>query len=119
MKTTRHGPLLIAALLCIAGIADAASKRVYVYPVTQQYWDVRPGEILADITRALLPGEPEHRQRLMQDIVRLNPGAFINGNPDRLLADTRLWLPGTATRPVSSRKRMEKFDWGYINRSGK
>lgn len=118
MKPVRTARLA-AALLCAACVApaQAASKRVYVYPVAQHYWDVRPGDTLGDIAVALLPASTQHRQRLMNDIRRLNPGAFIDGDPDRLLANTRLWLPGAVTKPVADHDtEIHEFDWGYIKR---
>lgn len=113
----------LTALLCAVCFAQAqaASKRVYVYPVNQQYWDVRPGDTLGQIAQALLPASAQHRQRLMHDILRLNPGAFIGGDPDRLLANTRLWLPNTditVTTTVSDQDtEIREFDWGYIKRA--
>ncbi len=112
---------LIAVLLVLFSTAPAhaASKRVYIYSLSQQYWDVRPGETLAYIASALLPGEPKHRQQLMQDILQLNPAAFIENDPDRLLANTRLWLPNAITKPISEQRDIEiqRFEWGYIKRS--
>lgn len=114
--------VFLAVLLCAACFAQAqaASKRVHVYPVNQQYWDVRPGETLGQIAQALLPASGQHRQRLMHDILRLNPDAFIDGDPDRLLANTRLWLPNTNTAvatPLSNQNaEIREFDWGYIKR---
>jgi Tfp pilus assembly protein FimV len=121
MKLKDCALLLIAGLLAVAAIvpAHADSKRVYVYPITRQYWDVRTGETLAYIADALLPGKSRHQQQLIQDILQLNPGAFIDSDPDRLLANTRLWLPNTITRPISAQRNAEihQFDWGYIKRT--
>jgi Tfp pilus assembly protein FimV len=113
-----RGILLVGLLLSPCIPALAASKRVYVYPISQQYWDVRPGETLAGIVETLLPGTQQYRQRLMDDILRLNPSAFIDQNPNRLLANTRLWLPNSVTRPVSAAQdsEIQEFDWGYIKR---
>lgn len=112
----------LTALLCAVCLAaaQAASKRVYVYPVNQQYWDVRPGDTLGQIAQTLLPASGQHRQRLMHDILRLNPDAFIEGDPDRLLANRRLWLPNTdttVTTAISGQDaEIREFDWGYIKR---
>lgn len=111
--------ILLASLLLLPWAPAAASKRVYVYPISQQYWDVRPGETLGEIAEALLPGAQQHRQLLMNDILRLNPGAFIDQNPNRLLANTRLWLPNSVTRPVSAPQdgEIQEFSWGTIKRN--
>jgi Tfp pilus assembly protein FimV len=116
---TKYGMLLMAALLSSACMVQALaeSKRVHVYPLTQQYWDVQTGETLSDIAAALLPGASQHRQRLINDIAELNPDAFIGGDPDRLLANQRLWLPNTITRPASQQNaEIQEFTWGYIKR---
>jgi hypothetical protein len=114
-----HGMLWPLALcLMLSAHVFAESKRVYVYPMTQHYWDVQPGETMADIAAMLLPDSGVHRQKLINEIVRLNPDAFINGNPDRLQSNQRLWLPNTVTRPVSNRNtEIRQFNWGYIKRS--
>ena len=67
--------------------------RIEVYPVTQAYWDVKPGETLGEIVKQLLPNNPAMRKRLMNEIVELNPDAFSSSNPDNLKANVRLWLP--------------------------
>jgi hypothetical protein len=107
------------ALLCLACMpVHAGSRNIDVYYIGRQYWDVLPADTLADIATVLLPGSPQHRQRLMDDILRLNPDAFIGGDPDRLRAHIRLWLPNTVTTPVTGRNaEIERFDWGYIKRT--
>jgi Tfp pilus assembly protein FimV len=118
MKINRGIQWLMALCLILSAQVFAESKRVHVYPMTQHYWDVQPGETMADIAAMLLPDSGMHRQKLINEIVRLNPDAFINGNPDRLQSNQRLWLPNTVTRPVSTRNsKIERFDWGYIKRA--
>jgi Tfp pilus assembly protein FimV len=112
--------ILSAMALCLvlSAQAIAESKRVHVYPMTQDYWDVQPGETMGDIAVTLLPESSQHRQSLINEIVRLNPDAFINGDPDRLLTNQRLWLPNTITRPVLTRNtEIRQFDWGSIKRA--
>jgi hypothetical protein len=118
MKIDRGIQWPMALCLILSTQVFAESKRVHVYPMTQHYWDVQPGETMADIAAMLLPDSGVHRQKLINEIVRLNPDAFINGNPDRLQSNQRLWLPNTVTRPVSTRNsKIERFDWGYIKRA--
>ncbi|HEY3486541.1 MAG TPA: hypothetical protein VGL10_00610, partial [Gammaproteobacteria bacterium] len=92
------------------------SKRVYVYPIKQQYWDVRPGDTLAGIASILLPADPQLQSKLAHDIFELNPDAFIDHNPNRVILNQRLWLPNTVTRPAQSREniQIQEYDWGYI-----
>jgi Tfp pilus assembly protein FimV len=105
--------------LLLSGIAAATSKRVEVYSLTREYWDVRPGDTLSGIAAELLPGNVRHQQQLQRDLVRLNPHAFIDGDPALLIARQRLWLPNAVTRPVQSSQpnaEIERLGWGYIKR---
>ena len=96
------------------------SKRVEVYALSQNYWDTQSGDTLGNIVLHLLPNNPSKHTRLKQDIVLLNPHAFIGGNPEHLLADKRLWLPvymkqaDTKTNPATT--TVEQFSWGNIKR---
>lgn len=113
---------LIILMLCLSLAINAwpESKRVHVYPLSQQYRDVQPGDTLGEIVESLLPADESMRQRLMRDIVELNPDAFIDGSPHRLRAGIRLWLPNAVQRPAKSRTgenvTVERFDWGSIKR---
>jgi len=95
--------------------------RVEVYSLSQNYWDTQHGDTLGDIVRHLLPNNPAKYQALKQDIVHLNPHAFINGNQERLLVDKRLWLPGymkqadNKVNPTTT--EVERYSWGNIKRS--
>ena len=96
------------------------SVRVEVYSLSQNYWDTQHGDTLGDIVRHLLPNNPAKYQALKQDIVHLNPHAFINGNPGQLLAGKRLWLPGYMKQADSkvnpTTTEVERFSWGNIKR---
>ena len=113
----------LALILLMGTPAFAESKRVEVYSLTQQYWDVKAGDTLGEIVDALLPANREKQAALMQDIVQLNPDAFINGDPNRVLANRRLWLPNTIQTPVSDNSSsaagsttIEHFNWGNVKR---
>lgn len=99
------------------------SKRIEVYSLSQNYWDTQSGDSLNNIVLHLLPNNPSKHAILKQDIVLLNPHAFIGGNPERLLADKRLWLPvymkqaDTKTNPATT--TVEQFSWGNIKRPRK
>jgi len=106
-------------LLCWQ-IVQAESKRIEVYAVGQQYWDTQHGDTLGEIAQQLLPNNPAMQQRLMSDIVALNPDAFQNNDANRMQANTRIWLPGNMTTPDTkvdrSRTRVKSFAWGNIKR---
>ena len=99
------------------------SKRIEVYSLSQNYWDTQYGETLGEITLHLLPNNPAKQQALIQDIVHLNPHAFINGNPGKLLANKRIWLPvymkqaDTKVNPATT--TVETYSWGNIKRPRK
>jgi len=96
------------------------SKRIEVYSLSQNYWDVQYGDTLGSIVHHLLPNNPMKREALQQDILHLNPGIFINGNPEKLLADKRLWLPGYMKQADSkvdpATTTVETYSWGNIKR---
>ncbi len=116
---------VFAAITLSAGINSAAnaeqqSKRIEVYSLSQNYWDTRYGDTLGEIAHHLLPNNPTKCTTLKQDILHLNPQAFISGDPEQLLADKRLWLPGymkQADSKVNPRTTtVEHFSWGNIKR---
>lgn len=113
-----------AALLLLCSQALwADSTRIEVYPISQQYRDVHSGDTLGEIVTELLPDTPKLRQRLMRDIIDLNPDAFIGGDPDLLRAHTRLRLPNALERPETGAEApagsVENFSWGSIRRPKK
>ena len=94
------------------------SKRIEVYSISQNYWDVQAGDTLSQIIKQLLPYNPAMRKSLSKEVVSLNPGAFIQNNPDMLKANTRLWLPNNAPKKTStpdhSKYDVKSFSWGHI-----
>lgn len=96
------------------------SRRIEVYSLSQNYWDTQAGDTLGRIVHHLLPNNPSKRAALKQDIVRLNPGAFINNNPEQLLANKRLWLPGymkqADPKADPETTKVERYSWGNIKR---
>ncbi|MDA3868737.1 MAG: hypothetical protein PF589_02040 [Gammaproteobacteria bacterium] len=114
---------LIILLLCgpiLSTAAFAESKRIEVYSLSQQYWDTQRGETLGGIVAQLLPNNMGMQYRLMSEIINLNPHAFEDNNPDRMLANVRLWLPNrfarTDSKADSSQTQVESFSWGNIKR---
>jgi hypothetical protein len=110
-----------ACIVALLSLSATASRRVEVYSLSREYWDVRPGETLSSIAAELLPGDARRQQQLQRDIMHLNPHAFIAGRPSGLIARQRLWLPNAVTRPVvpvynQPNIEIERFNWGYIKR---
>lgn len=100
--------------------SPTASKRIEVYSLSQNYWDTQYGDTLGSIVHHLLPNNPGKREALQQDILHLNPDAFIGGDPAQLLADKRLWLPGYMKQADSvadpATTTVERYSWGNIKR---
>jgi len=123
---SRRSTTIILLLLCsvIASLSvDAGqekSKRIEVYSLSQNYWDVQYGDTLGSIAHHLLPNNPAKREALQQDILHLNPSVFIDGKPEKLLAGKRLWLPGYMKQADSkvdpARMTVETYSWGNIKR---
>jgi Tfp pilus assembly protein FimV len=111
---------LATSLSCLPTLSHAESKRIVVYPLSQRYVDTRTGDSLSGIAAKLLPDNPQLQEKLMADIFRRNPNAFIEHNPNRLLANIRLWLPNQPNNAESTTStddyRLESFSWGSIKR---
>jgi hypothetical protein len=97
-----------------------SSKRIEVYSLSQNYWDTQNGDTLGEIVLQLLPNNPAKHEKLEQDIVQLNPGAFIGADADKLLAGKRLQLPGYMKQADSkidpATTVVEQYSWGNIKR---
>jgi len=123
--TVKAFTLMICGVLvspCAYGdeIGQLTSTRIEVYALRQNYWDTKYGDTLDEIVTRLLPNNPSKREALMNDIVRLNPDAFIKNNPARLLANKRLWMPGYMKQADSKvdpeTTIVERYSWGNIKR---
>jgi hypothetical protein len=56
-------------------------------------WIVAPGEHLRLIAQQFFHGDAKNQARLREDLVALNPHAFVHGDPGRLVTGARLALP--------------------------
>ena len=115
----RHLLFIFACLFIETSVAD--SKRIEVYPISQAYVDVKFGDTLGEIVTQLLPHTPSKRERMMNEIIQLNPSAFVDSDIDKLKANVRLWLPGhtTGLRTAIDRNKyhVKEFSWGYIQQA--
>ena len=111
---------MTATTTASAGDTGSASKRIEVYSLSQSYWDTQYGDTLSSIAHHLLPNNPSKREALMWDILGLNPDAFIENDPARLLAGKRLQLPGYVkqadTKADPQTTVVERYSWGNIKR---
>jgi Tfp pilus assembly protein FimV len=121
-KLTLLLSLLAATVSTAAPSAATAegSKRIEVYTLAQSYYDTQHGDTLGEIVAELLPNNPGRHESLSQEIVGLNQDAFIDNNPDRLIAGKRLRLPGylneADTRVDPNAYTVESYSWGNIKR---
>ena len=97
-----------------------SSKRIEVYALTQNIWEVAKGDTLSRISQQLLSNNPAQREALQQDIIRLYPAAFINDNPSLLIAGKRLKLPVYMKQADSKIDPktiiVETYSWGNVKR---
>jgi len=105
-------------MLFTINTARAESQRIEVYPLSQSYWDIKSGDTLGDIVNTLMPDNYYLQEKLIREIVSLNPDVFPGGNPKRMLANRRLWLPNAVkqveNKTDSSGYTIESYQWGSI-----
>ena len=105
-------------LACLS--VHAESTRINVYTLAENYYDTQTGDTLSGITQQLLPNNPSLQKMLVDDILQLNPDAFINNNPATLRANKRLslpvYMPQADSQPDSEKVSVESFSWGNIKR---
>jgi len=101
-----------------AAAGQTESKRIEVYSLSQNYWDIKSGDTLGEIVNTLLPDNTHLQEKLIRDILSLNPEAFPGGNPNYMLANRRLWLPNAVKQPGDKTNSadviIETFQWGSI-----
>ena len=83
----------LAGMMGITGVAQATSSAEEAR--SSGVWTVESGQWLGRIVAAL-ESDPAKRARLMEEIVFLNPQAFVNSNPNRMRAGADLKLPGAS-----------------------
>ncbi len=96
-------------------------KRIEIYAISQNFWDVKQGESLSEIVLQLVADNTLKREKLFNEILKINPQAFLQNNPDKLKSNVRLWLPNGATinnKPdASNQYEIRSFEWGQIYRA--
>lgn len=65
-------------------------------------WRVQPGDTLSHIVSQLKPGLGKSAAVLQQQLLQRNPRAFINGDPNRILAGAVLQLPSLDAMQASA-----------------
>jgi hypothetical protein len=97
--------LIVLAVFSIDAGAPAIAKDEIDADLRFLY--VQPGQTLHSIVRRLYPERPNDWSKLEKQIVRENPGSFVNGDPTQLKAGTRLDLPKRMVikpRPIPAKR---------------
>jgi hypothetical protein len=91
-------------------MAPSISVATEAFNADIRYLHVQKGQTLHNIVSRLYPERVKEWPKLKQDIVKLNPHAFINGDPTKMKAGVRLELPRrvvvrtTPAQPVALKK---------------
>lgn len=88
MKLTK---LLI--FIFISSLYPAVSAADEIYNADIRYLHVQKGQTLHNIVRRLYPERVKEWPKLTQDIIKLNPEAFVDNDPAKMKAGSRLKLP--------------------------
>lgn len=80
-------------LLFFVGLIPVPSYAAESYDAEVRYLYVQKGQTLHNIVRRLYPNQPKKWPQLKQDIVRINPHAFVNNDVTKMKAEVRLTLP--------------------------
>jgi hypothetical protein len=75
-----------------------------------RYLHVQPGQTLHNIVSKLYPARQKEWPRLRQDIIDLNPHAFVDGKETRMKANVKLTLP----KPVVAKAKLKKAPPKYV-----
>lgn len=106
--------LIIICIFCLSLEGVAAED---VFDADIRYLHVQKGQTLHNIVRRLYPDRAQEWPKLTKDIVRLNPHAFINGDPTRMKADVRLTLPKKVVVRSETAKPVKRKQVGVVAES--
>ena len=79
--------------LFIFGLNPAVTIAKDAYDADIRYLHVQKGQTLHNIVRRLYPQRRKEWKNLGNEIIRLNPHAFVDNDPTKMKADVRLELP--------------------------
>ncbi len=93
----------------IFGLGSVASAEVSNYSADIRYLHVQKGQTLHNIVKRLYPSRVREWPKISNEIVRINPHAFVNSDPTQMKAGVRLKLPQRAvirSTPVKAQKKV-------------
>jgi hypothetical protein len=79
--------------IIILGLAPTVSFARDAYNTDVRYLHVQKGQTLHNIVKQLYPNREKQWPKIINDIVRQNPHAFLNNDPTQMKAGVRLTLP--------------------------
>lgn len=83
----------------------APAVKATVPPLPGTTWEMRPGDTVFGLAKAIYPRHAGMRSRLVAEIVRRNPGAFPTGDAGRITAGATLVIPDlrqlSASAPIA------------------
>lgn len=97
-RTSRKYTLLIdlpeITAIPVSSFTPAApAVKATVPPFPGTTWEMRPGDTVFGLAKAIYPHHAGMRSRLVAEIVRRNPGAFPAGDAGRITAGATLVIP--------------------------
>lgn len=83
-------PLILLLIINLFSLPLMAETK---FKTDVRYLHVQQGQTVHNIVKRLYPKNVKKWPEITQDIVRMNPHAFVNNNPTRMKAGVRLSLP--------------------------
>jgi hypothetical protein len=84
------------------------------YSTDIRYLHVQKGQTLHNIVKRLYPEQIKEWPKLSNDIVQLNPHAFIDNDATRMRADVRLELPRKTIKRAIPVKQVKRKQVGFV-----
>jgi len=103
--------------LFVFSFAPASSFAKEEYNAEIRYLHVQKGQTLHNIVKRLYPKRVNEWPKLTNDIVRLNPHAFIDADPTKMKADVRLTLPNKVIVRSAQGKPVKRKQVGTVEES--
>jgi len=90
-------------ILCLLLSFDAVAAK---FNAQKRYLYIQPGQSVFSIVKVLYPNQQEQWPQIIKKVVKVNPHAFVDGNPIKIKAGQRIELPAFKSKstPVAQQK---------------
>ena len=105
MRSSLFKSLFVMFFLLSFSAAEAAGDD---YKTEIRYLHVQKGQTLHNIVSKLYPARKNEWPRIREDIIRMNPHAFVDGKESRMKADIRLTLPKARVVKTKAIRKLQK-----------